>query len=111
MRLESKPIDAEQIQACRELYRQEMNCQIIHDSIHARPGWTVEYLLTMDGSVAGYGSLAIAGPWKNQPTLYEFFLLPEACGQAFELFEALVKSSGAKKIETQTNDRLLTLML
>jgi hypothetical protein len=31
------------IAALREQYRKEMNCQIIHDSIHARPGWTREY--------------------------------------------------------------------
>ena len=27
----------------RELYRQEMNCQIVHDSLHGREGWTLPY--------------------------------------------------------------------
>ncbi len=40
----------EEIASLREQYRQEMNCQIIHDSIHERPGWTKEYGLEMDGA-------------------------------------------------------------
>ena len=78
------------IQPMRETYRREMNCQIIHDSIHARPGWTAEYLLVSGGSPVGYGSIAIAGPWKDNPALYEFFVLPEWRTQMFALFEALL---------------------
>lgn len=32
-----------EIETLREKYRREMNCQIIHDSIHGRPGWTREF--------------------------------------------------------------------
>jgi RimJ/RimL family protein N-acetyltransferase len=47
-----------EIEGLREKYRQEMNCQIIHDSIHGRPGWTREFSLqTEDGPVIGYGCL------------------------------------------------------
>lgn len=46
----------------RDLYRQEMSCQIIHDSIHFRAGWTLEYLLRDGSTTVGYGSVAIAGP-------------------------------------------------
>lgn len=35
----------------RTRYREEMNCQIVHDSIHRREGWTVSYLLDI-GDVA-----------------------------------------------------------
>src|ERR1022692_3123677 len=41
-----------------------MNCQIVHDSIHRRPGWTREYALELDGATVGFGSVAIAGPWR-----------------------------------------------
>lgn len=62
----------------REKYRKEMDCQIIHDSIHARAGWTREFALHMhDGGVIGYGSVAVAGPWRDNPALYEFFVEPE----------------------------------
>ena len=58
-----------EIDSLRELYRQEMNCQIIHDSIHGRPGWTREYVLQLDNSEVGYGSVAIAGPWRETRAL------------------------------------------
>jgi hypothetical protein len=32
--------DAHTILPLRARYRQEMNCQIVHDSIHSREGWT-----------------------------------------------------------------------
>ncbi len=47
------------IAVMRDVYWHAMNCQIIHDSIHARPGWTHEYLLTQGGAKVGYGSVAV----------------------------------------------------
>jgi hypothetical protein len=35
-------VQLETIRAWRDPYRREMDCQIIHDSIHVRPGWTNE---------------------------------------------------------------------
>jgi len=68
----------------RTRYRQEMNCQIVHDSIHQRPGWMLCYALEVEGgAVAGFGSIAIAGPWKDKPTVSEFYLLPEYRLRAF----------------------------
>lgn len=95
----------------RDLYRQEMSCQIIHDSIHSREGWTREYLLFDGVTTVGYGSVAVAGPWKDKPTIYEFHVAPPARGGVFELFEALLAASGAVAIETQSNDAQLTVML
>jgi GNAT superfamily N-acetyltransferase len=95
----------------RDLYRQEMNCQIIHDSIHFRTGWTREYLLRDGPTTVGYGSVAVAGPWKEKPTIYEFQVTPPARGSAFKLFESLLTASGAVAIETQSNDPQLTVML
>ena len=87
-----------------------MNCQIVHDSIHAREGWTRSYLLELNGSAVGFGSVAIAGPWKDKPAVIEFYLLPEHRGRAFECFELLVASGGARFFEAQTNDALATAM-
>jgi len=95
----------------RVRYRAEANGQIVHDSIHARAGWTKSYLLQVDGRAAGFGSIAIAGPWKDKPTVFEFYLLPEARVRAFDLFEALVAASGAHFFEVQTSDILLAVML
>jgi GNAT superfamily N-acetyltransferase len=99
------------IERMRDIYRHEMNCQIILDSVHARPGWTHEYLVTEGGSKVGYGSVAVAGPWQSKPTVFEYFLLPQHRRRIFDLFSALLTSSKATEIETQSNAVLLTVML
>ena len=101
----------EAIQVLRDMYREEMNCQIVHDSIHERRGWTREYELTLDGTVVGYGSIAVAGPWKEKPTVYEFYVVPDHQLRVFDLFRALLEASEAVSIEVQSNDSLITVML
>lgn len=101
-----------EIQPLREKYRAEMNCQIIHDSIHERAGWTREFSLHVnDGPVIGYGSVAVAGPWHENPAIYEYFIVPEHRLRTFEAFTSLLGFCGAKIIETQSNARLLPVML
>ena len=104
-------IQLDEIAPFREQYRQEMNCQIIYDSVHARPGWTREYALVLNGTSVGYGSVAVDGPWREKPALYEFYVLHEHRTRIFELFEALLAVGGARTIETQSNNRMLTVML
>jgi GNAT superfamily N-acetyltransferase len=111
MPIESRRVELREIEGLRDIYRQEMSCQIIHDSIHSRPGWSIEYLLIADKAKAGYGSVAVGGPWHEKPTLYEYFLLPQHRSRMFDLFESLLASSAATMIETQSNDALLTAML
>jgi GNAT superfamily N-acetyltransferase len=88
-----------------------MNCQIVHDSIHQRPGWTFTYLLYIGDTAVGFGSVAVGGPWTKKPTLVEFYVLPEHRMRAFDLFEATVRATGAKFIELQSNDTLFAVML
>jgi GNAT superfamily N-acetyltransferase len=111
MSLQVHRVELREIERMRDTYRHEMNCQIIHDSIHGRPGWTHEYLITEGGAKVGYGSVAVAGPWQGKPTLYEYFLLPPHRRRLFDAFGALLTASGATAIETQSNDVLLTVML
>ena len=80
----------------RVRYRAEAHGQIVHDSIHQRAGWTKSYVLRLDGRSVGFGSIAVAGPWKDKPTVFEFYVLAEGRGRAFDLFEALVAASGAR---------------
>jgi hypothetical protein len=86
----------DEIAPFREQYRKEMNCQIIHDSIHGRPGWTREYALVLGGALAGYGSVAVVGPWQEKPALYEFYVVPEHRMRIFDLFGSLLAVCGAK---------------
>jgi GNAT superfamily N-acetyltransferase len=109
--LSVKAADAGDVLSWRDMYRLEMNCQIIHDSIHSRPGWTQEYLLFTGGTSIGYGSVAVGGPWKGKPTMYEFYVLPHQRLHAFQLFRTALTASGAVMINVQTNDSLITVML
>lgn len=102
------PVPVEAIAALRDEYRREMNCQIVHDSWHGR-GFTDSYLLRVDGQVVGYGSVGGA-PSDPRETVKEFFVRAGARRFALPLFRQLVALSGARRIETQTNDRLLTIM-
>jgi GNAT superfamily N-acetyltransferase len=87
-----------------------MNCQIVHDSIHRREGWTLSYLLEADGAVAGFGSVAIGGPWTGKPTIFEFYLSPEYRHRAFDLFEAFLAAGNPEFFEVQSNDALVTVL-
>ena len=102
---------AQSILPLRTRHRQEMNCQIVHDSIHRREGWTLCYLLDLDGVAAGFGSIAVAGPWKDKPTVFEFYVLPQHRSRAFDLFDTFLEASGARFFEVQTNDIILAVML
>ena len=97
--------------ALRTRYRQEMNCQLVKDSIHTRTGWARTYALGLDDALAGFGTVAIAGPWQDKPTILEFYVLPEHRRRAFDLFEAFLAASGARLMEIQSNDLLLAVML
>ena len=110
MSIRARICDLNEIAFLRNEYREEMRCQIIHDSIHQRPGWTQEYALDLDGMLAGYGSVAIGGPWKEEHVLYEFYVSNENRQRIFDLFAALQKECGARKVETQTNDPFLSVM-
>src|SRR5262249_15408025 len=106
-----RPISPQGTLPLREVQRREMNCQITHDSIHCRPGWSNSWLFEQAGKAVGFGSIAIAGPWKDKPTIFEFYVVPELRLRAFDLFELLLAESGSRLIEVQSCDTLLTVML
>jgi GNAT superfamily N-acetyltransferase len=68
-------------------------------------------MLRLGDAPVGYGSLAVAGPWKEKPTLFEFYVLPQHRTRLFDLFWVLLTASGAVAIEAQSNAPLLTTML
>ena len=111
MQAQATPSSAPDVLRFRERYREEMNCQIVHDSVHRRTGWTLTYLLESGSVAVGFGSVAIGGPWKDKPTLFEFYVLPEHRTRVFNLFEALLATTNARFMEIQSNDSLLAAML
>jgi GNAT superfamily N-acetyltransferase len=102
--------DHPDIAAMRDAFRREMNCQIVHDSIHARLGWTHEYVVVDGDAAVGYASVAVAGPWRDKPTVYEFYMVPERRSRAFEAFDAFLSASNPQAFEVQTSDALTTVL-
>ena len=43
MKISATPATLSDVARWREMYRLEMACQIVHDSIHERAGWTDEF--------------------------------------------------------------------
>jgi len=110
MTINVRRADLAELTTLREAFRREMNCQIVHDSIHVRPGWSDEYLIS-DGEIpVGYGSIAIAGPWRDRPTVYEVYVEPDRRMRAFALFEAFLAATRPVAFEVQTSDTLTTMM-
>jgi GNAT superfamily N-acetyltransferase len=111
VQLEAVPWSPQAVLALRERYCAEMRCQIIFYQIHARAGWTEMFALHVDGALAGFGTKAIAGPWRERPTIIEFYVSPEQRTHVFRLFEALLAQTGAQHIETQSNGTMLAHVL
>lgn len=107
MKFQILRVEANEVVSLRDLYRQEMNCQIVHDSF-LRRGFSDPYLIQVEGRTAGYGLVAN----RHDPdTVDEFYLFPAYRASALPMFRQLVEVSRATKIRAQTNDRLMLLML
>ena len=109
MVIDVEPASPRRLLKLREQYREEMSCQIVHDSWHER-GFLRSYLISVDGEVVGYGSVGGVGD-EPKDLVKEFFLQSSARPSAQPAFRALVAAAGAKRVEAQTNDRLLIQML
>jgi GNAT superfamily N-acetyltransferase len=109
MAIDVSLVPLEEVLPLRELYRREMNCQIVHDSLPGRSFGDL-YLLRLDGRIAGYGFVM---GYRGEPRdmIREFFVLPACRGSALPIFRRLIEASRARRIQAQTNDVLLTLML
>ena len=97
--------------ALRGRYCEEMACQTIFYQIHQRAGWTETFALYANDKLAGFGTKAISGPWRERPTIIEFYVSPEQRSHVFRLFEALLVKTGVQHIETQSNGTILAHML
>lgn len=111
--IEVEKVEAAEIFPLRDLYRQEMNCQIVHDSLHRR-GFNDIYLIRVEGRSAGYGTVTSgqdAHKVFEKGILNEFYLLPACRALAVPIFEQLLAASEAIRMQVQTNDTLALLLL
>src|SRR5262245_15515770 len=90
------------VEAMRELYRQELNCQIIRDSFLPR-GLADPYLILVEGRVSGYG--AVSNKY-DKGRLTEYYTLPHSRRLALSMFRELLTACQAKHVEAQTNNHL-----
>lgn len=109
MPIDVSTVPLDEVLPLRELYRREMGCQIVHDSLPQR-GFGHLFLLRLEGRPAGYG-FVMGYQGEPKDLIREFYVLPAHRGSAHALFRRLVETSQARRIEAQTNDVLLTLML
>jgi GNAT superfamily N-acetyltransferase len=110
MTISVRRADLAEVTTLREAFRREMNCQVVHDSIHVRSGWSDEYLFSDGDTPVGYGSIAIGGPWRNRPTVYEVYVVPDRRTRAFALFETFLAASRPQAFEVQTSDTVTTAL-
>jgi GNAT superfamily N-acetyltransferase len=111
MQLTATQVSVGEIEGWRDRYRQEMDCQILHDSFFLRKGWTRPFLFRADGAPVGYGAVVEAGPWKGRPTLFETYVESFHRNRLGDLFRLLIAASGATGMRAQTNDPRMTAML
>lgn len=107
MDVEVTSVEMSEILPLRDLHRQQMNCQIVHDSFPQR-GLSDAYRIRVNGRLAGYGLVANK---YHKDSVDEFYVVPGHRAAAALLFRAVIDASRATRIRAQTNDPLLSTML
>lgn len=105
--IEVEQVEYHEVEAMRDLYRQEANCQIICDSL-LRRGLADPYLIVVEGRTAGYGGVRNK---HDLGRLMEFYTLPQVRSRAQTLFRELLAVSQATSMEAQTNMPLMLTIL
>jgi GNAT superfamily N-acetyltransferase len=109
MKLQAHKTDLKTILPLRNLFLQETNFQIRYNACHER-GWTDSYLLMIDETAVGYGSIK-GQEITDRDSIVEFYVIPSFRKFSRALFARLIAASNVKFIECQSNDVLLTAML
>jgi len=100
-----------EIVSWRDLYRREMQCQVVHASLYSYGNWVQSYLLKKGDTAVGYGSIVVGGRWRGTRTVFEFYVEPQYRSHVFDLFTEFVSAAGATAFEIQSNDILLNRLL
>jgi GNAT superfamily N-acetyltransferase len=107
MDIQVRRVEYQAIEPMRELYRQEANCQIVHDST-LRRGLADPYLIHVNERVAGYAGISN----KYDPgRLMEYYIAPHLRAEALPIYRKVLTDTQATSVEAQTNMPLMLLML
>ena len=107
MHIHVQRVESREIETMRDLFRQEANCQIVHDKMLGR-GLADPYIILVDGRRAGYG--AVMNKY-DRGRVIEFYSVPGVRSNALTLFRELLVVSEATQVEAQTNMPLMLSML
>ena len=99
-----------EISTLRDLFLAESPFQFVYHKTHDA-GWADTYLFTMNGEQVGYGAIWGKDRREDRDAIFEFYLLKPFRKLSDKIFSEFQKGSGAKYIECQTNDPLLTAVL
>ena len=110
MQITGSKTNLAEISDLRNLFLQEIRFQFIHNKCHDY-AWADTYLVTIDGTKAGYGSVWGKNRREDRDTIFEFYLLAPFRKWAEMAFEKLIETSGVAYLECQTNDPLLSSMV
>jgi GNAT superfamily N-acetyltransferase len=111
VKIEVLPADREAVLPLREIYRQELNCQIVHDCAHDRGNCVEWHQMRLNGEIAGYGSIWVGAYWMSKGSLFEFFVLAAHRTALYPLFEQLLVATKPPRIYAQTNDPFLGVLI
>ena len=110
MTLDVAKTNLEEILYLRNLFLQENNFQIRYNARHER-GWSDSYLITLNNSKIGYGSIAGNENIEDRDSIFEFYMIPSYRDLAQSAFSELIHTSKASLITCQSNDVLLSSLL
>jgi GNAT superfamily N-acetyltransferase len=111
MKIEITPASRETILPLRELYRAELNCQIVYDNSHVRDNCVEWHLVHLNGEVAGYGIVWIGPYGMPKGSVGEFYVRPAFRTAMFPLFEAFLAATKPPRLYAQTNDPFLGVLI
>jgi hypothetical protein len=110
MNLEVNKVNLKEILHLRNLFLRENNFQIRYNAVHER-NWSDSWGISIDGIQAGYGSIKGKDDLASRDAVFEFFIIPPFRKFSVQLFEELLRLSGVRFIECQSNDPFLSSLL
>jgi RimJ/RimL family protein N-acetyltransferase len=93
----------------RTKFLAEIDNQFTYDKYHLY-GWADTWLITIDGTIAGYGAVCGKDKLEDRDSIMEFYLGPGFRKDAHEIFATLIEVTTVAYIECQSNDPFLSGM-
>ena len=107
MEVQVTRIGLQEIKHFRILFLHENHFQFTYDKCHYY-GWADTYVFSLDEKKIGYGAVWGKDKREDRDAIMEFFVLSPFRPYADLIFKRFIEVSGARYIECQSNDPLLT---